>query len=99
MRYAQFFIMLMIVFGLCISAPKADDQSPSPQETALLDMINHARQERELPQLSFHPKLYAASSSHSLDMIEKSYYSSTSPDGKTVQERMLENEYIPVVSA
>ncbi len=90
--------MLIIALGISISGLKAEDQIPSPQEKTMLDMINHVRAEKGLQLLSFDERLYASASSHSLDMIEKNYYSSTSPDGKTFQERMLENRYIPVIS-
>ncbi len=97
MRYARLFIILMI-FGISVSSVNAEDETPSVHETALADKINDARMSKGLEPLIFHPRLYRSASSHSLDMIEKSYYSSTSPDGKTFQERILENGYIPVVS-
>lgn len=120
--HIYFLTALLIVIG---SVAYAQDQSPTRYETALLKMINSARQNplsiaaslgmdtqkiiSDLPELAgifknglaplaFDSKLYQSASLHAQDMMDKNYYSAVSPDKKSVQERILETGYIPIVS-
>ena len=47
-----------------------------------------------LPPLSFNEKLYAAASAHTQDMLENNYYSHTSLDGRTYDDRIAESDYV-----
>ena len=51
-----------------------------------------------LPPLSFNEKLYAAAGAHTRDMLENNYYSHTSIDGRTCDDRIVEKGYDPVVT-
>ena len=51
-----------------------------------------------LPPLTFNENLYAAASDHSRDMLDNSYYSHTSLDGRTYYDRIIQTGYIPVVA-
>ena len=50
------------------------------------------------PPLIFNSKLYQSASLHAQDMMDKKYYSAISLDKKSVQERILETGYIPIIS-
>ena len=51
-----------------------------------------------LPPLSFNENLYAAASAHTQDMLENNYYSHTSLDGRTYDDRIVEKGYDPLVT-
>ena len=51
-----------------------------------------------LPPLIFNENLYAAAGSHIRDMLDNSYYSHTSLDGRTYYDRIIETGYIPVAT-
>ena len=51
-----------------------------------------------LPPLTFNENLYAAASAHTRDMLDNSYYSHTSLDGRTYYDRIIQTGYIPVVA-
>jgi uncharacterized protein YkwD len=51
-----------------------------------------------LPPLSFNENLYAAAGAHTRDMLENNYYSKTSLDGRTYDDRIAESGYVPAVT-
>jgi len=51
-----------------------------------------------LTPLSFNEKLYAAATAHALDMLENSYFSHDSLDGRTYDDRIRETGYALVLS-
>ena len=51
-----------------------------------------------LPPLSFNENLYAAAGAHTNDMLENNYYSHTSLDGRTYDDRIIESGCDPVVT-
>ena len=51
-----------------------------------------------LPPLSFNENLYAAASAHTRDMLEHGYYSHTSLDGRTFEERIRASGYVPTAT-
>lgn len=51
-----------------------------------------------LPPLSFNENLYAAATAHAWDMLENCYFSYVSLDGRTVDDRIMETGYIPLVT-
>ena len=50
-----------------------------------------------IPPLSFNEKLYAAAGAHAQDMLENGYYSYTSLDGRSAEDRIAENGYFSPV--
>lgn len=51
-----------------------------------------------LPSLTFNENLYAAASAHTRDMLDNNYYSHTSLDGRTCDDRIIETGYILVAT-
>lgn len=51
-----------------------------------------------LPPLSFNENLYAAAGAHTRDMFENGYYSHTSLDGRTYDDRIVESGYDPTAT-
>ena len=51
-----------------------------------------------LPPLSFNESLYAAAGAHTRDMLENGYYSHTSLDGRTFEERILASGYVSLAT-
>ena len=51
-----------------------------------------------LPPLSFNENLYAAAGAHTRDMLEHGYYSHTSLDGRTFEERIRASGYVPTAT-
>jgi uncharacterized protein YkwD len=51
-----------------------------------------------LPPLSFNENLYAAAVAHTRDMLEHGYYSHTSLDGRTFEERIRASGYVPTAT-
>jgi uncharacterized protein YkwD len=51
-----------------------------------------------IPPLSFNENLYAAATAHVWDMLENCYFSYVSLDGRTVDDRIMETGYIPLVT-
>jgi uncharacterized protein YkwD len=47
----------------------------------------------KIPSLQFNPRIYIAAKSHIYDMIENAYYDSVSLDGRTSEDRILDNVY------
>jgi uncharacterized protein YkwD len=48
-----------------------------------------------LPPLTFNADLYGAARAHAWDMLENDYYSHVSIDGRTVDDRVRDNGYLP----
>ncbi|HDL07123.1 MAG TPA: CAP domain-containing protein [Desulfobacteraceae bacterium] len=51
-----------------------------------------------LPPLSFNDRLYASARGHADDMLEKNYFSYESLDGRSIEDRIIEKGYDPLVS-
>ena len=51
-----------------------------------------------IPPLSFNENLYAAAGAHTQDMLENNYYSHTSLDGRTYDDRIVEKGYVPTAT-
>ncbi|SIR72729.1 Uncharacterized conserved protein YkwD, contains CAP (CSP/antigen 5/PR1) domain [Haladaptatus litoreus] len=56
-------------------------------ERRIHEQINNIRTERGLQSLGYNNQLGEAADYHSQDMIDKSYFSHTAPDGETVGDR------------
>lgn len=55
--------------------------APTPQSSGILGLINQARLENGLNALVYNSSLNSAAKSKSQDMLDKNYFSHTSPDG------------------
>ena len=55
-----------------------------------LDLVNAARAEAGLRELTAGPALGSAAQDHAEDMIARDYYDHTSPEGETVRDRVLD---------
>lgn len=86
-----------IVRGLAISVvlclwAAARAQAPDHLEALrqqALELVNRARAEHGLSRLELGPALDKAAQSHAQDMLRRSYFSHTSPEGGTVQDRYV----------
>lgn len=56
-------------------------------ELAIHERVNEVRQERGLSELAFDTELREVARYHSEDMAEREYFSHTSPEGHTLQDR------------
>lgn len=54
--------------------------------------------ENGLPPLAFNENLFRAAKAHMTDMIDRQYYASVTPEGKTPEQRILESGYLPVAT-
>jgi uncharacterized protein YkwD len=72
------------------TCPSSDPVDPplSSDEKRLLDLHNQARTSRGKPALCVHSALTYAARAHSQDMPNRDYFSHTSPNGKTVKQRL-----------
>lgn len=66
-----------------------------PAEKRTLQLHNQARANRDLPRLCIQQQLQRAARGHSADMIRNDYFSHTSQDGRTFQQRVRQEGYTP----
>jgi len=89
----------VFLFGLAfpdyISAKRAELGDLSRVRRELLDRVNQERSRIHLAPLRPDPKLDAAAQAHAQDMLARSYFGHTSPEGKTVLERSKQAGYRP----
>jgi uncharacterized protein YkwD len=62
----------------------------SPLEQATVDAINRERKSRGLVPLVVDPVLMELARGHAQDMIDRNYFSHTTPEGKTYKMRLRE---------
>lgn len=65
-------------------------------EKRSLDLHNRTRASKGLSKFCVHPILQKAARAHSQDMINKDYFSHTSPSGETFSARLKRYGYTPV---
>lgn len=70
--------------------------SLSDAEKRSLDLHNQTRASNGLSKFCVHPALQKAARAHSKDMINKDYFSHTSPSGETFSARLKRYGYTPV---
>ena len=77
------------------TCPSSDPVDPplSSDEKRILDLQNQARTSRGKPALCVHSALTDAARAHSQDMLNREYFSHTSPDGETVKQRLESSGY------
>lgn len=84
--------VLAIGIALCLGAAMARAQAPGNLDAlrqAALELVNRARAEHGLSRLERAADLDAAAQSHAQDMLRRGYFSHTSPEGGTVQDRYV----------
>ena len=65
---------------------------PKELERRILQLTNEARRKNHLPSLDWDNNLAFKAREKSDDMLKKNYFSHTSPEGKTVKDRMQEEK-------
>jgi uncharacterized protein YkwD len=86
-------VLLALVTGASLSASPslADTTGELDQLRArALELVNQARLERGLEALELGKQVNQAALSHARDMLQRHYYSHTSPGGETVQDRYVQ---------
>jgi uncharacterized protein YkwD len=83
---------LGLLFVCCAGSPArpADNNDLQLWRTQALDLVNQSRMEHGLPPLERGSALDEAAQLHARDMLERHYYSHTSPEGDTVQDRYVD---------
>jgi uncharacterized protein YkwD len=66
-----------------INQPSNPTPAPQPAASGILGYINQVRAENGLSHLTYNSELNSAARAKSQDMLEKNYFSHTSPDGKS----------------
>ncbi len=83
--------LLTIRIGLGFSYSSATDLSPDNIASA----VNKARSQRNISTLAYNLRLAAAADFKAHDMITRSYFSHTDPDGKYIWDKISEEGYKP----
>jgi len=83
--------LLTIRIGLGFSYSSATDLSPDNIASA----VNKARTQRNISTLSYNLRLAAAADFKAHDMVSRSYFSHTDPDGKYIWDKISEEGYKP----
>jgi uncharacterized protein YkwD len=73
--------------------PSSADASPDQYAEILFHLINRARNEKGLGQLTLNPILSAAAQAHSQDMAFNDYFSHTGSDGSDPTSRLVNQGY------
>jgi len=71
-------------------ARKSQIKHPRELERRILLLTNEARRQHGLPALEPDDGLAALARQHSDDMIQRDYFSHTSPDGKDMKDRLMD---------
>jgi len=80
-------------FAVFLAASPAAAREPADMEELRqhsLERVNASRKEAGLEALELQEALVEAAQNHADDMLERGYYSHTSPEGETVKDRYLE---------
>src|SRR3712207_4473522 len=84
--------VLTIGVALCVWATAAGAQAPDNLDALrqrALELVNRARAEHGLSRLELERNLDEAAQSHAQDMLRRSYFAHSSPEGGTVQDRYI----------
>jgi uncharacterized protein YkwD len=90
-------VFTLIILFLCISAYSQQTVNTPQFRREFLEYINHARQKGcncgitympPAPPLAWNEQLEIAAMGHAQDMYNKNYFSHTSLDGRTMQDRI-----------
>ena len=77
--------------GSLYSAPAATPQISSGIENSLLNLINQIRAQNGVPYLTGNASLTNIARSRSSEMINRNYFSHSTPDGKNIYNILIEN--------
>jgi hypothetical protein len=83
-----------VVGSACRGAETQALEAPSDAVRALRCVVNQVRRDRALPILRRRWRLDEAASRHVADMVERGYFSHTSPDGATIVDRVRRSGYL-----
>lgn len=87
-------LLLAVVFALTAAAPaSATTLSNSTYRWRLFLEINQVRRDHGLRALHIAPGLRAAAQNHSNDMVNRDYFSHTSPTGSTLYRRIVNSGF------
>ena len=70
----------------------------TPNDTNFAGLINGLRRGDGLPDLTFDARLNEAAQQHAQDMVDNDFFNHTSLDGRTPQDRIIAEGYIPSIS-
>jgi uncharacterized protein YkwD len=94
MRLVVTGLALLTVVGVALWPRDADPRPRDPcgavgaAGRATVCLVNRERAERRLPPLRENPLLAEASLQHSRDMVERRYFEHSTPEGRTVGDRL-----------
>jgi uncharacterized protein YkwD len=87
-------LLLAVVLALTVAAPvSAHTHSNSTYRWRLFLEINQVRRDHGLRALHIAPGLRAAAQNHSNDMVNRDYFSHTSPAGSTLYRRVVRSSF------
>jgi uncharacterized protein YkwD len=85
-------LVLVLALAVVAAGPVAASQRTA-NEASMLQLINHARTHRGLAPLRMHAALGSAALAHSCDMMDRDYFSHSSPSGASCGARALRAGY------
>ena len=85
-------VILVLAFVVVAAAPVIASERTA-NEASLFQFINQARTHRGLAPLRVHAALGSAALAHSRDMMDRDYFSHSSPSGATCAARVLRAGY------
>jgi uncharacterized protein YkwD len=85
--------IILAVLVVFVAAPVASARNLTPNEKALLALVNKERARHNLPALRVNAKLETASRAHSREMIAKDYFSHSSASGEVFSKRLIRFGY------
>ena len=83
----------MVCAALLLAVPLGAARAATPEEAAVLALINQQRAGAGCAPLTAQPQLRAAAAAHSRDMAERNYFGHKSPDGSTPRKRVRQQGY------
>jgi uncharacterized protein YkwD len=102
-------LLVLVVLALCAAAARADEamaaaacqhadrpfvEQPDTARAALLCEIDRVRDRRDRAHLRTDGELQAAAGRHSADMVQRRYFSHTSPGGGELRDRLRRSGYV-----
>src|SRR4051794_38255057 len=90
-------LLLAVVVALTVAAPASANTNTTYRWRLFLE-INQVRRDHGLRALHIAPGLRAAAQNHSNDMVNRDYFSHTSPTGSTLYRRVVSSGFTTVRS-
>ena len=85
-------LLLAVVLALTVAAPASANTNSTYRWRLFLE-INQVRRDHGLHALHIAPGLRAAAQNHSNDMVNRDYFSHTSPTGSTLYRRVVNSGF------